>query len=290
MKIYDCFPFYKELDLLELRFEELYDHVDHFVLVEAIETHSGNPKPFYFEDNKDRYAKYLDKVIHIKVDDMPHSADSWVNEGHHRDQIMKGIVDASPEDLILISDLDEIFRSEAVEHMRNSTSDVFAIRMTLHNFKFNYLKVQPDLYSIWGMATRKKLVDANFSPTEFRRMRFQFMNHPFQYANYGVEVVEHGGWQFSNMGDNQWLQDKVKNFAHQEINNDQFLSNIDIDASIEARASWDRTLDDHIYEIVELDDYFPKTVLNNKEKYKQWILDNPVEKILDLLPTYPYNT
>jgi hypothetical protein len=49
-------------------------------------------------------------------------------------------------------------------------------------------------------------------------------------------------------------------------------------------------LEDHIYEIVELDDYFPKTVLNNKEKYKQWILDNPVEKILDLLPTYPYNT
>jgi hypothetical protein len=289
MKIYDCFTFYNELDLLEIRLEELYDHVDHFVIVEANATHQGNPKPFYFEENLDRYKKYLDKVIHIRVKDMPNDPDSWVNERHHRDGIMHGLATADANDLVMISDLDEIIRPAAIDYMRNSEQSLFALRMTLHNFKFNYMKLDPDRYGIWAMACRRHFLD-EIAPTAFRFMRFQFMNAPYQFSNDGCEVIEHGGWQFSNLGDTDWLKNKARNFAHKEINTPEFVDSIDLDASIAAKRSWDRNLQSHVYEIVELDNYFPKTILNNKEKYSYFILDNPEAKALDLLPPYPYNS
>ena len=71
MKIFDCFCFLNELELLELRLMELYDTVDYFVISEANKTHAGNPKEFIFEKNKKRYKKYLDKIIYVKVTDLP---------------------------------------------------------------------------------------------------------------------------------------------------------------------------------------------------------------------------
>lgn len=286
-KIYDCFPFYRELDLLELRLEELYDHVDHFVLVEADTTYTSRPKPFLFEENKSRYTKYLDKIIHVKVEDMPHHPDAWVNDRFQRDQIFRGIESADQNDLILVSDLDEIFRPEAIEQMSNSEQSLFAVRMSLHNFKFNYMRVSPDPYQIWGMAGRRHLFN-DIKPDAFRQLRFNFMNSPYQFSNNGCEVIEHGGWHFGYMGDKDWLLDKAKSFAHTEVNTPEFLAQIDPAESIKAKTSWARNSSDR-YEIVEIDDYFPKALINNLDKYQQYILDNPVTKALALLPPYPYN-
>src|SRR4030042_2627609 len=89
MKIYDCFPFHNELDLLEVRLHELYDVVDYFVLSESTRTHSGQFKPLYYKMNKPRFERFKDKIIHVIVDDMPvtpeeikrvrSSVDSWVS-------------------------------------------------------------------------------------------------------------------------------------------------------------------------------------------------------------------
>jgi beta-1,4-mannosyl-glycoprotein beta-1,4-N-acetylglucosaminyltransferase len=182
MKIYDCFPFYNELDLLELRLTELYDYVNYFVLVEANSTHQGNPKPYYFEENKERYAQWADKIIHIKVDDMPNHSDAWVNEAHHRNQIVRGLADADADDLVVISDLDEIVRPAALEYMKSSNQSIFALRMSLHNFKFNYMRVTPGEYDVWGMAGRCAYLN-EISPTEFRRLRFQFTGAPYNFKN-----------------------------------------------------------------------------------------------------------
>ena len=65
--IYDCFPFFNELDLLEIRLNELSGVVDRFVLSEAELTHNGDRKPLYFNEHKDRFAKFADKIIHIIV-------------------------------------------------------------------------------------------------------------------------------------------------------------------------------------------------------------------------------
>ena len=92
MKIYDCFPFYNELDLLDLRLATLYDHVDHFVLVECTTTFQSQPKELYFENNKTRYAQYMDKIIHVVVDDAPGDPDAWVNDIFQRNSIMRGVL------------------------------------------------------------------------------------------------------------------------------------------------------------------------------------------------------
>ena len=149
------------------------------------------------------------------------------------------------------------------------------------------MKVNPDLYAIWGMAGRRSFFN-DIKPDAFRQLRFQFMHKPYQFKNEGCEVIEHGGWHFGYMGDKAWLLDKAVSFAHTEVNTPEFLAQIDPEASIAQKTSWQQHSTD-VYEIVELDSYFPKTILNNRNKYNQYILDNPVTKALDLLPTYPYN-
>ena len=88
--IIDCFPFFNELDLLEIRLNVLNDVVDKFVLVEASKTQSLIDKPFYFEENKDRYSKFLDKIIHVKITDYP-KKDGWAMENYQRNCIVKGL-------------------------------------------------------------------------------------------------------------------------------------------------------------------------------------------------------
>ena len=78
--IYDCFTFYNELDMLNFRFDYLYDVVDYFVLVEANYTHKGNRKKLFYGDNKELFKKYEKKIIHIIVDDMPNTENAWDNE------------------------------------------------------------------------------------------------------------------------------------------------------------------------------------------------------------------
>jgi len=286
MKIYDCFTFYNELDLLELRLTELYDHVNHFVLVEADTTYTSKPKPFYYEENKQRYAQWADKIIHIKVTDMPRDPDAWVNDIYQRNQIARGIVDADADDLIMVCDLDEIVRPEAVEYMQSSDQSLFALRMTLHNFKFNYVRTAPDPYQIWGMAGRRSLFD-EIQPDPFRQLRFNFMAAPYQFRNEGCEVVEHAGWHFGYMGDNEWLKNKAQSFAHTESDTPEFLAHIDVDKSIAERKEWNRASANE-YKIVEINDYFPRALLANLDRYQKNILDNAEANIYNLLPPYPY--
>jgi len=80
--IYECIIFFNELDLLEIRLNELKDVVDKFVIVEASFTFSSKPKPFYFEENKDRYSKFLDKIIYVKVEELPYFAPKKKENGY----------------------------------------------------------------------------------------------------------------------------------------------------------------------------------------------------------------
>ena len=286
-KIYDCFTFYNELDLLEIRLRELYTLVDEFVIVESNQTFTGNKKPWNFEANVDRYSNYMDKITYVRVKDMPNTGNPWDNEIHQRNSIMRGIKDAKPNDLIIVSDVDEIVRPEAVDHMRASNQTLYALRMPIYNFKFNYMKLNPDRYNIWAMATKKSAFD-DITPNSLRDLRFSFFNTPYQFQNDGCEVVEHAGWHFGYLGDNDMLQDKAKNFSHQEVNRPEFLEQIDVEASIQKRTSWDQSSQDQ-YAVVALDAYFPKTVLANPEQYQQFVLPDFEQTAFDLLPEYPYN-
>lgn len=125
MKIYDCFTFFNELELLELRLASLYDVVDCFVIVEANKTHANIPKPFNFYEHLHDYEKYLPK-IHYVMDNsvVPYKGvGDWSIENNQRNSIMKGLTDAAPDDLIMISDADEFPDPVIIKTIRESFTD-----------------------------------------------------------------------------------------------------------------------------------------------------------------------
>jgi len=118
MKLFDCFPFLNEVELLELRLAELGAVVDYFVIVEANKTHAGNPKEFVFAQERERYRAYLDRIIYVQVTDLPDSdpTHAWVAENFQRNAIMRGLQGlAQPGDKIMVSDVDEIPSVSAIQ-------------------------------------------------------------------------------------------------------------------------------------------------------------------------------
>ena len=117
-KIFDCFKLLNELEILELRLMELYDVVDYFVIVESNKTHTGKEKEFNFENNKDNFKDYIDKIIYVKVEDLPNYSvnNIWEAENFQRNCIMRGLDGvANLGDKIIISDLDEIPNKKLLE-------------------------------------------------------------------------------------------------------------------------------------------------------------------------------
>ena len=106
--IYDCFTFFNELEILKIRLNEMYDAVDYFVLVESEETFRGAPKPLFFYENKNAFTRYKDKIIHIIVKGKFETGSPWAREAFQRNQIMRGLENCKKNDIILISDVDEI--------------------------------------------------------------------------------------------------------------------------------------------------------------------------------------
>lgn len=261
MIIYDCFTFYNEFELLELRLKELYDHVDWFVLVEADRTFQNKEKPLYFTGDLDnpRWANYRDKIRVVQVTDMPTDTDAWARERHQRDAITYGIKNANAEDIIMISDVDEIPRVETIEAVCSSTADVFGFRMPLFNFKYNYMMVTQDLYSVWSGAVRRR---ALHSPEDFRKMRHAINEFGYGFDDGQVAVIEHAGWHFTYLGAEEFARTKIQSFAHEESNRPEILDQINIEDSIRKGTGIIRTNQDYRFSPVAMDDYFPANATN----------------------------
>jgi hypothetical protein len=283
MKIYDCFPFYNELDLLELRLRELYDHVDHFVLVEATTTFQRTPKELYFEKNKDRYTKYIDKIIHVIVDDAPGDPDAWVNDIFQRDSIMRGLQDADPEDIIIVEDADEILRPEVIDHIRTNPKDIMGFRVPYFNFKLNYMLINNnETYHVWTVACKRKLLE---SPNSLRNKRFQLTQLPMNYEDETTRMYEHAGWHFTYFGDTEFVRNKLKSFAHAELNNPSTLSQINVDDMIDRGVGFNPH-DQRPFVKVAVDEYLPNTVVSNLDHYQQFLLITDTKSAREYLSTY----
>ena len=211
---------------------------------------------------------------------MPNTGNAWDNETHQRNAIMRGLTDAAADDIVIVSDADEIPRPEAIDQMRGSDNVIFALRMPLFNFKFNYMRRDPGEYDPWAMAARKSVFD-EITPDTLRGMRFNFNGVPYNFANNGCEIIEHAGWHFSYLGNRDYLVNKAQSFSHTEVNRPDFIAQIDIEASIRERKEWDRT-SANSYEIVEIDNYFPDTIKDSR--YQMFVLDNPAATVRDILP------
>jgi hypothetical protein len=276
MKIYDCSLFRNELDLLELRLNELYNHVDHFVVVESTHTFQGEPKELVLKNNWDRFAKWHDKIIHVVVDDMPNDGNAWSNDFHQRNAIARGLVDADDEDLVIICDGDEILRPEIIDDMRANPRNVYGFRTPYFNFKFNYMLVDNhESYCVWITAGRKKYIG---QPETFRSQRFHLTNLAYEYDDGQVKMYEHAGWHFTYLGDTEWIRIKLKSFAHTELNKEEILAKVNVEEMIERGVGFN-PLDERPFVKVALGDYFPVTILENREKYSDYIISGDLDSI-----------
>lgn len=260
MKIIDTFMFCNEFDILELRLRVMYDHVDRFVIVECNKTHTGIPKEFNLENHLDRYSQWMDKIVYIKVDQPLPFAHAWHNEYWQRDQMQLGWTDLELDDVILVSDVDEVIRPSAIEYIKNTDYDMYGLYMPAFYFKFNYMDTKPDWhYKVWGRAYRGMMIGgANMRYTN---------DHP------GKTRVElhHAGWHWGWLGDDEFVKQKIKATPHVEINQPHIVDNINIEQHIKEGRDHFRP-ENVTWTAVDLDSYFPDEILNNKEKYKDYIL------------------
>lgn len=188
-----------ELDLLDFRLNELEGRVDHHVLIEATQTHRGMPKPLTFQENKDRYVKWESKITHIVVDGFPDPDPShtpreaaWAREHFQRDSAVPFLEDfCSPDDIILISDLDEFPSDEALAW--NGTGAVTLMQRTFHS-AVDYEYPEPTYTSV---IARAKMV---FTWGGMARVRDNRYSYP---------VIKDGGFHFSWLGTAQERRDKL---------------------------------------------------------------------------------
>lgn len=226
---YDCFTFFNELDILELRLRYLWDQVDHFVLVEAPTTHRGEKKPLFFEENKKRFEWAQSKIIHI-IEDLPVAGASdsendaaWRRENHQRNAISKGLLNAPENALLTITDADEIPSRHALrkgKYLREPHS----LRQTLSYFYANYFcHKRKNKLRYWHAAA----ILPHHSLTTPQEMRDRAS------AGRTLPRIQQGGWHFSYFGGPEVILNKLQSFAHTEFDLDAIKSTENINRALQ---------------------------------------------------------
>ena len=135
MKIYDCFIFFNENLLTEIRFNILDKFVDYFVICESYYDHRGNVKGYLFEYNK--FQNFKDKIIYIKIDEFPNELGIWERQDYQRNFLKNGLKDVEPNDLIIYSDADEIINPKIIENLKNIENEVVICEQFCFYYKLN---------------------------------------------------------------------------------------------------------------------------------------------------------
>jgi beta-1,4-mannosyl-glycoprotein beta-1,4-N-acetylglucosaminyltransferase len=296
MKIYDCFTYFDEKMLLDFRFNYLSNYVDKFVISEANYTHSGNPKKLNF--NIKDYPKFRDKIIYIPVIKKPdglHKVNSkknnketnsklilngYLRENFQRDQLIKGLKNAEPNDLIIISDLDEIPNLEVV-NLKNIKQKIIFFKQKFLFYKFNlFYKNRSWLGS---RACKKRFL---LSPQWLRNAKGKKYSifRPdifFSIKKYNsVFFVENGGWHFTNLKTPKEIHYKFSNYLHHREFEQSNLSIKDINNMMQKNISiYNHEVDksqskfDGKVKLSKLPKrYLPNFLLNNLGLYKKWII------------------
>ena len=215
-RIFDCFTLFNELELLKLRLHELYDHVDHFVITESNVTFSGEPKPLYFSDNREIFRPFLDKIRLIVVEDMPGGTDRWARENHQRSAIRRGLVDLDQNDIVMVSDVDEIVRSSTLEYVR-ANQGYFMFDMPMYQFHMNMRTVANGWVKVfaYNWALDDEVGDYNLIRAREHQTfsRFAGRNHR----------IENGGWHFTFLGGADVVREKLRAYSHTDEWRQQML-------------------------------------------------------------------
>ena len=294
MKIYDCTIFFDEKMMFDLRLNILNDYVDKFVVAESLYTHSGNRKKQNF--NIDDYPKFKDKIIYILVETEP---DDLYETGPHADDrvgrirlnslkrirkqynsLVEGVTDASENDLILLSDCDEIPNLENLnkESLKN---EIILFNQKIFYYKFNLQYTSLNWFGTKGCKKKKLrtfewLRNIKNKKYNFWRLDAFFSNN--KYIN--LKTIEDGGWHFSKIKNEKDIHYTLSNYGEHNEFEQSGMSEKDIKDMIQKQElyfnhSGDKTSDNKYSARIKLDKIdikeLPKYLIDNRQKFKQWL-------------------
>ena len=295
MKIFDCFMYFDEEVVLDLRLNMLNPLVDYFVIVESKFTHKGDKRDLKFDINK--FNEFKDKIIYLVFDEEPINIEELndkdleseksrkliLNAAHRengqRNFITKGIENADSNDLILISDVDEIPNLENVD-FKKIKNQIILFKQDMFYYKLN-LKL-PDLIWSGTKACKKKYLKSpqwlrNIKDKKYPIYRFDTFFSDKKYIN--IKFINNGGWHFSNIKTPAEIEYKLKSYLHHRefdinpisvkeieniINNKQAIYDLKVDKKVNKIGNGSKLED---YPLAKL----PQYLQNNVEKYKNWL-------------------
>jgi beta-1,4-mannosyl-glycoprotein beta-1,4-N-acetylglucosaminyltransferase len=295
MKIFDCFMYFDEEIVLDLRLNTLNDYVDYFVIIESSFTHKGDKRELKF--NHEKFSKFKDKIIYLIYDQEPKEIKlikdndtEYVKSGKYifnaifrengqRNFINEGLKIAKDDDLILISDVDEIPNLKNVNFKMIKEKLIF-FNQEMFYYKFN-LKL-PNYNWVGTKSCRKKYLKSpqwlrNIKDRRYPFYRFDIFLSNNKYSN--IKFINEGGWHFTNIKSPEEIRHKLKSYLHHREFDVNPLSVNEIDGLIKSQqAIYDLNLDKKVQKIGhgnKLEKYdlkkLPSYINNNLEKFKDWI-------------------
>jgi len=295
MKIYDCFMYFDEEVVLDVRLNTLNEFVDYFVIVESIYTHKGNLRELKF--NHKKFEKFKDKIIYI-VDEETYPQTDEINtedsegeksrkaifnaayrENGQRNLITRGLKKANDEDIIMVSDVDEIPKLSEL-NFKNINEKIILFKQDMFYYKFNLWL--PNLIWTGTKACKKKnLVNPQWLRNiKDRKYSFFRIDTFFSKTKYtSIKVINDGGWHFSNIKTPKEIEFKLRSYLHHREFDLNPLSVTQIDEIIRNKqAIYDLKVDKTVNKIGNgsiLKNFdlnkLPEYIVTNKNKFLDWI-------------------
>jgi beta-1,4-mannosyl-glycoprotein beta-1,4-N-acetylglucosaminyltransferase len=257
--VYDCFLFYNELELLEIRLHEMASKVDKFVLVECSETFRGKPKKLFFAENKELFAKFADKIIHVAVTEPFKTEDPWEREHFQRNQILRGLKQAKPNDIIILSDVDEIVReqslNEIISALDTKKADLVVCQQKLYSGYLNRTHAKDNIWQGTTALCYKNL--KRLSPTKVRKLRKMRKRHLRKNKIQKPLLLAATGWHFTSLGGIDRYITKIESFSHSELDTKENKDPAHVAKVLKS------------YPVASIDESFPKFVRENQEELQR---------------------
>mgnify|MGYP001384415775 CR=1 FL=1 len=280
MKIFDCTTFYSEDLMMDVRFNVLNEYVHKFVVVESKFSHSGNPKKLNFDINN--YKKFKDKIIYLVIENEPEGIKSFKNDDFSSsikrmnslkrielsyDYMLHGIKEATEDDLIILSDNDEIPNLSS-NQFKSSKMDIIIFKQLFFYYKFNLLYDR--MHWFGSKACKKKKLKSfswlrNLKNKKYPIWRIDSLFSKTKETN--LEIINDGGWHFTNVKSAEDLYEKLINYGHHNEFEDAGYSLDDIKYQISKK-------------IVNYDHLADKTKAKKNFEYKLKKVEN------NILPNY----
>ena len=295
MKIYDCFMYFDEEVVVNVRLHTLNEFVDYFVIVESRFTHKGDPRELKFDHKK--FQKFRDKIIYIideeaypqtheiRTEDSENDMSTKLifnaayRENGQRNLIAKGLKEANDEDLILISDVDEIPKLSGL-NFKSINEKIILFKQDMFYYKFN-LQL-PDLIWTGTKACKKKnLVSPQWlRNVKDRKYSFFRVDTFFSKTKFtSIKIINDGGWHFSNIKTPKEIEFKLRSYLHHREFDENPLSVDQIDNIIKKKqAIYDLKVDKTVNKIgngSKLEKFeinkLPNYIQVNQNNLKDWI-------------------